>query len=155
MKILQVPILCCFRCGLSFTPKINADEQSISIPKACPTRHCRAQTWNIPDSELAMIKEKQKENLAKSPYQQKNHSSKQLIKMTKLQVLNKYKPKKKEKVPTVMCEECEIFFHDEESLKRHQHRRHHGMCSVCHCSNVYVMKRNKMNICKTCFESKT
>ena len=154
MRILQVPILFCFRCQRTFAPKIDPYEESISIPKACPNRHCRSQTWNIPDSELVMIKEKQKENLSKSPYLQKHYSSKQLIKITKLPVLDKYKPKKKEKVPTVMCEECEIFYHDEELLKRHQHRRHHGMCNVCHCSNVYVMKRNKMNICKTCFESK-
>ncbi len=154
MKILQVPILSCFRCGLSFTSKINADEQSISIPKACPNRHCRSQTWNIPDSELCIIKEKQKENLAQSPYLQKNHSSKQLIRMTKLPVLDKYKPKKKEKVPVVICEECEIFYHDEESLKRHQHRRHHGMCSVCHSSNVCVVVRNGSTVCQICMQLK-
>ncbi len=69
-------------------------------------------------------------------------------------VLDKYKPKKTGKIPLVVCVECEIFYHDEESLKRHQHRRHHGMCSKCHSSNVYVMRINDESICRICFESK-
>ncbi|MCJ8306535.1 MAG: hypothetical protein HRU07_05735 [Nitrosopumilus sp.] len=147
MKILQVPILFCFRCKKSFTPRIDNAEECVIIPKACPNHKCRSQTWNIPDSELEIIKLKQRQNLLLGPGCRTGMRK-------SVPVLDKYKPKKKEKKPLIICQECEIFYHDEESLKRHQHRRHHGMCNNCHSSNVYVMKRDGMNICKTCFESK-
>ena len=151
MRILQVPILFCFRCEKSFTPRINSIEECVIIPKACPNNKCRSQTWNIPNSELVIIKLKQRQNLLLGPGCRTGYSTgmKKLV-----PVLDKYKPKKAEKKSLILCVECELFFHDHTSLKRHQYRRHHGMCSICNASNVYVMKRNKMNICKTCFESK-
>ena len=71
----------------------------------------------------------------------------------KVPVLDKYKPKKAEKKPLIVCQECESFYHDQDSLQRHQSRIHPGMCMECHASNVYVMIRNGNTICKTCFES--
>ena len=147
MKILQVPILYCFRCKNKFTPKINAVDESIVIPKACPNRHCRSQTWNISDSELDMIRKTQNRNLLLS---QRSHTG---IKK-KILTLDKYTPKKSEKKPSVICLDCELFFHDLDGLKAHRHRRHHGMCMKCHASNVYVIRVNNTAICKICFESK-
>ena len=65
-------------------------DESIVIPKACPNRHCRSQTWNIPDSELDMIRKTQNRNLLLS---QRSHTG---IKK-KILVLDKYTPKKSEK----------------------------------------------------------
>lgn len=137
----------CFRCGNKFAPKIDTVEESILIPKACPNRHCRSQTRNISDAELEMIRKTQNRNLLMSPSYQTG------IKKS-VPVLDKYKPKKKEKITLVVCVEYELFYSDEQSLKRHQHRRHHGMCSVCYSSNIYVVIRNGKTICKICFESK-
>jgi len=147
MKILQVPILFCFRCKNTFTPKIDSDKQTITIPKACPKRECRSLTWNIPDAELYMIRQTQNKNLLLGP------GYRRIIKK-KIPVLDKYKPKKSEKKPSVVCLDCELFYYDQESLERHQHRRHHGMCMKCHASNVYVIIVNDTTICKVCFESK-
>lgn len=142
-----MPILFYFRCKITFTPKTDPVEGLIMIPKACPNRHCRSQTLNIPDAELEIIRKTQNRNLMTSP---SYHTG---IKKS-VPVLDKYKPKKKEKIPLVTCVECEIFYHDEESLKRHQCKRHHGMCRKCHSSNVYVMRIDDETICKPCFESK-
>lgn len=145
MKILEVPILLCLRCNRNFIPKIDPDESSITIPEACPKRDCRSKTWNIPDSELDMIRKVQMNNLLMGPAYGRGINK-------KIPVLEKYKPKEKEKISLVICMDCEIFFHDESSLKRHQYRRHHGLCSKCHTSNVYVMVRNGVTICKNCME---
>ena len=118
-------------------------DESIVIPKACPNRHCRSQTWNIPDDELEMIKQVQRGNLLLGPVCRKGTKK-------KVPILDKYKPKKSEKKPLVICVDCELFYFGDESLKRHQHRRHHGMCSKCHSSNVYVVTRDGITTCKTC-----
>ena len=123
MKILQVPILFCYRCETSFTPRIDPVEESIMIPKACPKRDCRSQTWNIPDDELDIIRQTQNKNLLLGSGYHK------AIKK-KVPVLDKYKPKKQMKKPSVVCMDCELFFYDKESLTRHQYRRHHGMCNI-------------------------
>ena len=147
MKVLQVPILFCFRCKELFTPNTDPDEECIFIPKACPKRNCRSQTWNIPDDELEIIKQTQRNNLLLVAGRYTG------IKKS-VPVLDKYKPKKQDKKPLIICQECEIFYFDKSSLQRHQTRRHHGMCMVCHTSNVYVMIRDGITICKNCFESK-
>lgn len=147
MKILLVPILSCFRCGNNFTPKIDAVEELVIIPIACPQRNCRSKTWNIPDDELEIIKQTQRNNLLSTPG---HHTS---IKKH-IPVLDKYKPKKPEKKPLIICQECGIFYFDESGLQRHQYRRHHGMCMVCNTSNVYVMVKEGVTVCKNCFESK-
>ncbi len=118
------------------------------IPNACPNRNCRSQTWNIPDSELDIIRKTQNCNLLLS--------SRYRTGITKnVPVLDKYIPKKSEKSTLIVCLECELFFCDDNSLKRHQHRRHHGMCYTCHASNVYVVqvKKTGITVCKNCFES--
>ena len=129
---------------MQFTPRIDPIKELVLVPKACPNRHCRSQTWNIPDDELYIIKQNQRNNLMLG----RGTGIKKSV-----PVLDKYKPKKKEKKPLAVCVPCELFFHDEQSLKRHQHRRHHGMCSKCHSSNVYVMIIAGNAICKTCVES--
>ena len=143
MKILQVPVLFCFRCETTFTPRIDPNDECVTIPKACPKRDCRSQTWNIPDDELNIIRQTQNNNLLLGPGYRK-------IMKKSVPVLDKYKPKKSEKIPLVVCIDCELFFHDESGLKRHRHRRHHGMCMKCHSSNVYVMRVNDTTICRTC-----
>ncbi len=145
MKILQVPILFCFRCKTTFTPRIDPMNKSVIIPKACPKRDCRSQTWNIPDDELDMIRQKQNKNLLSG-------RGYRTILKKKIPVLDKYKPKKSEKKPSVVCLDCELFYYDQENLKRHQHRRHHGMCMKCHASNVYVIRVDDTTVCKVCFE---
>jgi len=147
MKILQVPILFCFRCGTTFAPRIDTIDELVIIPKACPKRDCRSQTWNIPDDELDMIRQTQNKNLLLGP------GYRRIIKK-KVPVLDKCKPKKSEKKSSVVCLDCELFFYDLDGLKAHQQRRHHGMCMKCHASNVYVIRVNNTTICKTCFESK-
>ena len=144
MKILQVPILYCYRCENQFTPRLDPVGELVIIPKCCPNRDCRSHTWNIPDDELEIIKQVQRGNLLLGPRYRKGIRK-------KIPVLDKYKPKKNEKKPLVVCVDCELFFYDDESLKRHQHRRHHGMCRKCHSSNVYVVIRDGITICKTCF----
>ncbi len=145
MKVLQVPILLCFRCKRNFTPKIDTDALTVAIPKACPHRDCRSQTWNVPGDELKIIRKTQNLNLLNGP------KHKTGIKKS-VPVLAGYLPKKNEKVPLVVCVDCELFFCDGPSLKRHQHRRHHGMCSKCHASNVYVALRNGNTVCQNCVE---
>lgn len=147
MNILQVPILFCHRCKKYFTPNIDPIKQTVTIPKACPKRNCRSQTWNIPDNELDMIRKTQNRNLLLG---KRYH---RIIKK-KIPALDQYKPKKSERKSLVICLDCELFFYDKTSLQRHQHRRHHGMCMNCHASNMYVVRVNNDMICKTCFESK-
>lgn len=118
MKILQVPILFCFRCETTFVPRIDSMYESVIIPKACPKQKCRSQTWNIPDDELDIIRQTQNKNLLLGPGYRKSIKK-------KVPVLDKYKPNKSEKKPLIVCLECELFFYDQESLQRHQHRRHH------------------------------
>ncbi len=145
MKILQVPILFCFRCETTFAPCIDPMDESVIIPKACPKQKCRSQTWNIPNDELKIIRQTQNKNLLLGPGHRKSMKK-------KVPVLDKYKPKKSEKIPLIVCLDCELFYFDQESLERHQQRRHHGMCMKCHASNVYVIRVNDTTICKTCFE---
>lgn len=146
MKVLQVPILFCFRCKELFTPNTDPDEECVFIPKACPKRNCRSQTWNIPDDELEIIKQTQKNNLLLAPgycTSIKKHVS----------VLDKYKPKKQEKNYQLFVK-TKIFYFDESNLQRHQSRRHHVMCMICHTSNVYDVIKDGITIFKNCFESK-
>jgi len=70
----------------------------------------------------------------------------------KVEVLDKYKPKKKEKNPVAVCQICELFYHDESALRRHQSRRHHILCHKCHASSVLVQIIKDTQICKDCFE---
>lgn len=145
MKILQVPILYCYRCKITFAPRIDPVAQLVIIPKACPNRNCRNQTWNIPDTELEIIRKTQNHNLLLGPGSGMKKN---------VPVLDKYKPKKSEPKPLILCVECEIFYYDKDALKRHQMRRHHGMCMTCHASNVYVVMMHGTTICKSCLESK-
>jgi len=147
MKILQIPILFCHRCKKYFTPNIDPVEQSVTIPKLCPKRECRSQTWNISDDELKIIRQTQNKNLLLGLGYRASIKK-------KVPVLDKYKPKKSEKKPLIVCLDCELFYYDQESLKRHQHRRHYGMCMKCYTSNVYVIRVDNTTICKTCFEPK-
>lgn len=152
--IIQVPLLDCKRCKRVFAPKIDVNTQCVIIPKRCTDRECRSPTWNIPDEELVMIKEKQKENLSKSPNLLGDHTSKELIKMTKLPVLDKYKPKRKVEKLIVVCKICELFFADKDGLKRHQSRRHNGLCFECHSSNVLIKTVEGQNLCEKCKEKR-
>ena len=67
--------------------------------------------------------------------------------MTKLPVLDKYKPKRKAEKLVVVCKICELFFADEDGLKRHQSRRHNGLCWECHSSNVLIKSIEGQNLC--------
>jgi len=55
MKIFQIPLCECFRCGSQFVPKVDISTSSVIIPDACPKRDCRSKTWNIPDDELYIM----------------------------------------------------------------------------------------------------
>lgn len=130
---------------MEFVPKINPTDRSFNTPKACPNRTCRANTWNIPTIELEIIKKNRNKNLLSHYYD---------TRIQKLMpILDKYKPKHKETLDLIICRECDILYHNPESLKRHQYRRHHGLCGECNSSNVYVQKIKKMNVCEKCLSS--
>lgn len=150
-KILQIPILYCFRHKGKFTPKIDVENEIVIIPSACPKRNCRSKTWNIPNNELEIIKEKQYNNLN---FGKGGYSSHLTTKTQKVEVLDKYKPKTKKQKNTVVCQICEIFYDDNSSLERHQKRRHTGLCHKCKSSNVLVQIVKGITICKNCFERK-
>lgn len=143
MNILQVPILFCYRCKTTFTPRIDTMDESVIIPKACPKQKCRSQTWNIPDDELEIIRQTQNNNLFLGPGCRKSMKK-------KVSVLDKYKPKKSEKIPLIVCLDCELFYFDQKSLEKHQQRRHFGMCMKYYASNVYIKTVNDERICKNC-----
>lgn len=147
MIVLEIPVLECHRCDKPFTPQIDATHHTIKIPNRCPNRECRSQTWNVPDDELSIIKEKQLKNLSLGGYRGSIH-------IRKVPVLNKYKPKKKQIENVLVCLLCELFFADEPSLKRHHQRRHNGLCHTCNSSNQIFRLHNGKPICQKCFEVK-
>ncbi len=144
---MQIPVLECFRCKNPFTPQIDVIKKTVKIPDRCPNRKCRSQTWNIPDDELQIIKEKQIENLSLGGYRASLHTK-------KVPVFDKYKPKKKEIENVSVCLLCELFFPNDEGLKRHHQRRHNGLCHTCNSSNQIVRLHNGLPICQQCFEGK-
>jgi len=146
LKVLEIPILECFRCGKPFTPQIDAINHTIKIPDRCPNRKCRSKTWNVPNDELKIIKEKQMQNLSFGGYRGSYHK--------KVAILDKYKPKKKKIENISVCLFCELFFSDEISLKRHHQRRHNGLCQTCNSSNQIFKLHNGLPICQVCFEEK-
>jgi len=144
LQFIQVPILHCNRCTRKFSPKILPDEEIVVIPESCPYRDCRSKTWNIPNDELGIIKEKQQKNLLRGPgfRIKKGHVS--------AKVLEKYMPKKKKKIKFVICMICEIPFHDVSGLNRHQQRRHTGLCHACNRFNVVVTLQDGITTCLDC-----
>lgn len=146
MKIIQIFIQKCHRCKRGFVPKIDILHKTVIIPEACPKRDCRSKTWNIPDNELQIIKEKQMQNLALGGYRASIH-------VRKVPIFDKYKPKKKEIRNISVCLICELFFAMMRDKKHHQ-RRHNGLCYTCNSSNQIIRLKNGRPICQPCFEDK-